>query len=445
MKHASLAALALGVLLFPCVSSADEGGTGPRQLELTLHQAVFRTQTQQPDSPVLHLSLRRKDGRWQRVVGTAGHFSRAIHLGFVTDSELEDDAIRLTMRLDVRDDAWTRAGGWAEYDITLRRGGDGSFTGRYSGRFKDIPVEGKVEARWAPAFEIPDDFQPIAAGEHPRILFREDDIPRLREKLDTPLGRAWREKADDGIALGILYQLTGEKKYAEDAKKFVERLLEGDYSGIYAPGSHHGMLHWGPVWEHAGVTYDLCYDAWDENFRKRVERFVGLWTQRILYHRTVFNTQGIYNYGSAEAGWYYYGPALSTLALWGEPGGKPVKPVAYDNVESVPPADNYQPPKGVPVVSLKPGKSPSQWLASPPINAWIEGDFLTDMGGFTSARPKPGDTFNFDGEAQSFEPLEEKFVPHDGGVLLNIGKSLQPAHIQMAEGPEIITDGPLTM
>ncbi|MGC9455318.1 MAG: hypothetical protein ACP5HU_10705 [Phycisphaerae bacterium] len=445
MNRVMLIVLLAGVLALAGVSAADDADGRHRQLELRLHQAVFRTATQQPDSPVLHLSLRLQQGRWQRVVGTAGHFSRAIHLGFVTDSELEDDAIRLSMRLDVRDDSWTNSGGWAEYDVTLRRDEDGSFVGRYSGQFRDKPVEGIAEGQWAPPFEAPDGFRPITAGEHPRILFRKEDIPELREKLDTPLGEAWREKADDGIGLGILYQLTGEREYAEQARRFVERLLEGDYSGVYAPGSHHGMLHWGPVWEQAGVTYDLCYDAWDEEFRGRVERFITMWTQRIFYHRTMFNTQGIYNYGSAEAGWYYYGPALSCLALWGEPGEEPVKPIEYDAVEQVPPAEDYRPTDGVPVVSLEPGKSPSQWLASPPINAWIKGDFLTELGGLESARPRRGDAFTFGGRPRRFEPLDEKFIPYDGGVLLNIGKSLQPAHVQMAEGPEIIADGPLTM
>lgn len=445
MNRVPLVALVLGVLVSAGLSPAQDAPGPHRQLDLTLHQAVFRTETQQPNSPVLHLSLRRDGDQWQRVVGTAGHFSRGIHIGFVTDSELSDDDIRLSMRLDVRDDSWTRSGGWAEYEITLRRDEDGSFTGRYSGRFRETPVEGKAEAKWSPAFEVSENFQPISAGEHPRILFRKEDVPELRKKLDTPLGRAWREKADDGIAMGILYQLTGEKQYAEDAKRFVERLLEGDYGGIYAPGSHHGMLHLGPVWEHAGVTYDLCYDAWDENFRKRVERFVVLWTQRIFFHRTMFNTQGIYNYGSAESGWYYYGPALSTLAMWGEKGDKPARPIEPDDVEHIAPARDYQPGEGVPVVSLEPGKSPSRWLASPPVNAWIEGDFLGELGGVADARPERGDGFTFDSEQQQFRPLDEKFIPHGGGVTLNIGKSLQPGHIQMAEGPQIITDGPLTM
>jgi len=66
----------------------------------------------------------------------------------------------------------------------------------------------------------------LARGEHPRLLFTQADLPRLRARLQQPrLARelAWaRQLADQGkasaVLLGILYHLTGEGAYLEQAK-----------------------------------------------------------------------------------------------------------------------------------------------------------------------------------------------------------------------------------
>ena len=67
---------------------------------------------------------------------------------------------------------------------------------------------------------------PLARKEHPRLLFTKSDIPRLRKRLEHPrLAKelSWaRQLAADGkasaILLGVLYHLTGERPYLEQAK-----------------------------------------------------------------------------------------------------------------------------------------------------------------------------------------------------------------------------------
>ncbi len=71
---------------------------------------------------------------------------------------------------------------------------------------------------------------------------------------------------------GLLYQLTGDKKYAEFGRLCFEKALEGvpdrDFRyGFRNPG---GPLRAGP-----SVGYDLCYDGWDEAAREKFGRAIA--------------------------------------------------------------------------------------------------------------------------------------------------------------------------
>ncbi|MCH8539648.1 MAG: hypothetical protein LAT58_02640 [Opitutales bacterium] len=154
----------------------------------------------------------------------------------------------------------------------------------------------------------PDEFQAVEPGEHPRLLFRAEDVPALREKAETPEGRAIVERlrellGEDGEAMterfnerephnhfrgpehpigtftmwhgagfGLLYQLTGEEKYADLAREAVQLAFEGKmdrdnrYSWV-APGTG---LRAGTILGGIALAYDLCYHAWPEDFRQEV-------------------------------------------------------------------------------------------------------------------------------------------------------------------------------
>ncbi|MDP6545798.1 MAG: hypothetical protein QGH60_17585 [Phycisphaerae bacterium] len=157
-------------------------------------------------------------------------------------------------------------------------------------------------------FEAPKD------GEHPRLLFRRGDLPALRKKARTPEGKAILKRlrllldGKDGETMttvfrpargapagknkvidapgiytmghaagyGLLYQLTGDKKYAEFGRQCFEKALEGTPDrdiryGFRAPG---GPLRAGPSVGWYAVGYDLCYDGWDEAVRRKFGRAI---------------------------------------------------------------------------------------------------------------------------------------------------------------------------
>ena len=147
-----------------------------------------------------------------------------------------------------------------------------------------------------------ENFTPPQPGEHPRLLFRRTALPALKEKARTPEGKAILKRlrllldGKDGQTMttffrdpekpsqqagvysighaagyGLLYQLTGEKKYAEFGRKCFEKAMAGipdrdDRYGFRKPG---GPLRAGPSVGWYAVGYDLCYDGWDEATRKK--------------------------------------------------------------------------------------------------------------------------------------------------------------------------------
>jgi len=155
-----------------------------------------------------------------------------------------------------------------------------------------------------------------APGEHPRLLFRKADLPALKKKAQTPEGQAIIKRlratlgrngdefsqifsgATKGYAkgyqtyqgeelnkpgvftighaagYGLLYQLTGEKKYADLGRQAFEKMMEGvrDADSRYSFVGPNGELRAGSSWAWAALGYDLCYDGWDEAFRAKVAK-----------------------------------------------------------------------------------------------------------------------------------------------------------------------------
>ena len=173
-----------------------------------------------------------------------------------------------------------------------------------------------------------------ALGEHPRLLFRKADLPEIRKRAQTPEGQAVvkrlrvllngsdgesmptvmngsgkayggntaKKDAGDGkeakegkegeeakggakgelpvgaytishaAGYGMLYQLTGEKKYADLGRQCFEKAFEGvrDRDDRYSWKVPGGALRCGPSIGAYALGYDLCYDGWDTEFRKKV-------------------------------------------------------------------------------------------------------------------------------------------------------------------------------
>lgn len=96
-----------------------------------------------------------------------------------------------------------------------------------------------------------------------------------------------------------------------------------------------------------------------------------------------------------------------------EGGGEAPKLNGY---AEIPPAKDYQPGEGVPVVDFEAGKSPTQWLLTKGLGFAMETDPMQDVSAFTELRPTPGQTIQIHGKDATFTTIQDKEVGRREGI-----------------------------
>jgi hypothetical protein len=272
--------------------------------------------------PALLLDLARTGDRWERVWGCHSDSRRpSLYTGSVCQGLVSGERVSLVLRMRHKD--------VSSIEADLKRLPDGRLEGSYTLKSGEAAVKGRCDGRIKPARPpLPAGFAPPRGGEHPRILFRASDIPALKEKLKTPLGKAMfdrmgDEKTADAIGQALKYVLTGDAQYAEKARAFAEKNMAGNAGGYSMRSSA------GRVPEQVALAYDLCYNAWPADFRKKVEDHLASEGERFLRGQGFsggYNWHVSSNWGSKV----FQGAGLMGLALWGEKGPQPPKPEGAD-------------------------------------------------------------------------------------------------------------------
>lgn len=213
----------------------------------------------------------------RKIWGFAPEFNQADHEGTVQVREVSD-RVSLEIELSVNPDPWS-PGGTAEYAIALQLK-DNQIVGTYTGTFNEMAVSGEVSGTRNPDWPktIPNHI-PIAAGEHPRLLFRRYELPAVRQRATTPLGQAIVSQLTTSLAKEIeyggyeptggyhaaghcfLYALTGDKQASETAWKLVENSMN-------RPGSR--LLEQSSIVAGVALAYDMCYSGWERDRLKSI-------------------------------------------------------------------------------------------------------------------------------------------------------------------------------
>ncbi|MFP4054247.1 MAG: hypothetical protein ACLFV7_10350 [Phycisphaerae bacterium] len=241
---------------------------------------------------------------------------------------------------------------------------------------EDQVLEGSFDGNWKKGIdelEAPDNrpwfsevkgHKPPKPGEHPRLLFRKDDLPALRKRMKTEQGQAILKRLGfllDGkngetmtevlsdathaymgggyrsttlkkpgaytighaAGYGMLYQLTGEKKYAEFGRKCFELALEGqrDRDDRYSFRKPGGALRAGPSLGWYAVGYDLLYDALDEETRKKFTLAIAKYSEGENKDKAIdleTLARGTMPPSSNHFGMQVGGASLALLAISGE-------------------------------------------------------------------------------------------------------------------------------
>ena len=175
-----------------------------------------------------------------------------------------------------------------------------------------------------------EDWQPLEANEHPRLVFRAGDVERLRARAGTPEGKVILERMQtllDGpftlwhpAAHGLLYQITGDTAHADTARELVEDIIDRDRKdkddryGFRNPGSG-GPMRSGPAIGALGLAYDLNFHGWNPEFRQRVAQAIQDNPFTTSISRRGPHAPSVNHYGAAVGG-----VGIGLLAIRGDDG-----------------------------------------------------------------------------------------------------------------------------
>jgi len=406
-RFATVSVCLVAIALVFCQTAAAQPLPQIEVYELTLHGAVFQAPEPTGKDQDLMLELERIDGRWQMVVGVAREYNCSVHVGYITDAQENNGSLELRIAMRILADSWT-PGGPAVYLIKLDYAKDGKLHGQYKGTFKGKDVAGNASGyRFVRRYVAGKDFVPIVPGEHPRTVFRKAELPKLRQKLNTPFGKAAFEKMTGPVGWAMQYQLTGDRKYAEMARQEVaEIVFKGKgCSAAFAPSRALGLQV-----ERVAVALDLCFDAWPEDFKLQVITWLRKIATRVFCDPRKISLSANWNVASNHVGSLYAGVAFSGLVLWGEKGPAPPEPTPpWQQLDLPPPAD-FKPAGSVPVVPLRSGVVPHRWLVTEVLSEAIGVDPMASMQGLDKLHPQDGTSIQLEQFKLRFRPLAEDMV-----------------------------------
>ena len=282
-----LLALSLAVAAGNAARAAEPLASG--DVSITLQAGAGPGNAPPPSMPPvdMQLDLTCRDGRWNPTAwGFAPWFNAAGHRGRVTKVQQDAARARLSIELTLEGDGLV-PGGSARYDLDLKRTGN-DFEGTYAGTFLGRGVRGGAVGRIAPSPVQPvPGFVPLRDGEHPRLIFRRRDLPTLRQRMASEMGKAFADvisrppirhvsqvtdKRTSWVAagLGVVHQLTGSAAAAESAKRVLVDEVVKKPMPLDRADIHHAPRLLG-----AAMAFDLCCDGWDKPFRAEMAEYIN--------------------------------------------------------------------------------------------------------------------------------------------------------------------------
>lgn len=272
-------------------------------ISLTLEKGVWKIWQEKPIYQDITLDLVCDKGRCESEVWAyAPQFNQDVdHQGTVEVTHL-NNAWQLQIKLKIQTHPWQKTPFQeANYAIELVPH-QGKLIGSYRGRYNKRSLQGKVNGTTAPYWPKPiANYQPLRPQEHPRLIFRSDELAVIRKRVQTPTGQAILARMQQQLDRQPIYYegyvpnggyhaagycflswLNDDKQAAETAWQIVEKSMR-------QPGRR--IFEQGPIVAGVAIAYDFCYNAWNE---ERLKKATG-W----LAGQTLWLIQG----DSPQRGW----------------------------------------------------------------------------------------------------------------------------------------------
>ena len=384
-------------------------------VKLTLWEAL-RFPFGEGSRPDLMVELTRENGKWvMECWGRAPRYNGRHQPGRVTEKVSSSAKTVLFLEQAMLSDGDV-PGGYGEYEITMVPGKDG-MDATYKGHYCYKGLDGKASVRCREG-KIPDPWRdgiPVASGEHPRLLFRESDLPALCARARTPLGRRiirillkklaggkvedfdkhlnyvtnWMSGMDRAIAQGMLAAVFDDPMHGKRAAQTaLIRFITPAYAG------EHGEKQ-GPAMPRLGFGYDLTY-----NYLTPEEKEIARQKVATLWDWTKPNAKIMMGEGSWD------GVTTAVLSLLREKGPWDV-PLPFGPGQK---AVELEPAKdllceGIPVTTLEPGEMLKDLLLATGFEKITTQDPLEKLGGVARANPTEGTLLEYGEKTFSFMPL----------------------------------------
>ena len=297
-------------------------------ISLTLQHGLWKLWEEEPIYQDITLDLRCSNAKCNSEVWAyAPRFNKEVdHQGIVEVIQTEN-AWKLKAKLNIQSHPWKPELEPASYEIELVPYKE-QLIGSYEGNYQNRQLVGRatVQKSSLQSRLIPN-HQPITAREHPRLIFRANRLPLLKEKANTDYGRAIIKQLEKTLTGKIYYDgyvpnggyyaagycflslIQDDRASAEKAWQIVEKSLQN-------PGQR--IFEQSPIVAGVALAYDLCYHSWDEARQKKLTRWLATQTVNLVNGsspRKGWNSNAWSNWSARARG----AAGLSALAILHEP------------------------------------------------------------------------------------------------------------------------------
>ena len=279
-------------IVFPFYAPTLSYNSLSEQVTIVLEKALWRESNQNISYQDITLDLICENKNCHSEIwGFAPEFNQAEHQGSVVVSK-SDDKWFLEVDLTINRDPWLSWSGKANYQIELIGKRNNILLGNYQGNFNSKLLQGNASAIIKHGYPEPLTYhKPIQPQEHPRLLFREEMVSELRQKVKTKTGRKIWQKLQETLNKTVVYDgyvpnagyhaagqcflalIEDKPQEAKNAWTVVETAINTSYRRLFELS---------PMVTGVAIAYDLCYPYWDSENRLLVSNWLSQQAQLLI-------------------------------------------------------------------------------------------------------------------------------------------------------------------